>query len=220
MTRLARPLSALLLACAMVAALSAAAPQRALASASCAVQTKGKLQIDGQYVTQVMAPLTGGTCASQVVAHSCVNMGASGGVSAIECADIDMTWNSSALEVWGGGEYYCQGSSGYVRCAAMSVDQVFYWDANTTVQGVYGHPGGNYVCSGSSCPGGSTQDTGRAWVSTYHYSGSQSTAQENCTFPIIAKAESSNLITVPDGVTMATAPPAATPLISVCFFPS
>jgi hypothetical protein len=159
----------------------------------------------------VASPLAG-TCASKVIAHDCINMGGNGGTSALECADIYMTWNSSAIEAWGEGEYYCQGSAGYGQCAAMSVDQVFYWDANTTSQSQFGHPGGNYTCSGGGCPAG-----GRALVSTYHYSGSQSTAPAECTVPIIAKTEASNSITVPDGDKITDPNVASTPLISVCF---
>jgi hypothetical protein len=206
-----RLLLALLLISGMVVAVTAAAPQRSLA-ASCTVKTGGTLLIDGQYVTQVIASPFAGTCANQVIAHDCINMGGNGGVSAIECVDIYMTWNSSAIEAWSEGEYYCQGTSGYARCAAMSVDQVFDWDANTSSQRAYGHPGGYYTCRGSGCPSG-----GRAWVDTYHYSGSQSTAAGHCTVPIIAKAEAANSITVPDGDKITVPKAASTPLISVCF---
>jgi hypothetical protein len=209
--RAARLALALLFACGMVVAASAATPQRALA-ASCAVRTGGTLLIDGQYVTQVVASPLAGTCASQVIAHDCVNMGGNGGIAAIECADIYMTWNSSAIEAWGEGEYYCQGASGYAQCSAMSVDHVLYWCANTGSQSAYGHPGGDYTCSGGGCPAG-----GRAKVSTYHYTGSQSTAPAECTVPIIAKTEASNSITVPDGDTITDPDFASTPLISVCF---
>jgi hypothetical protein len=213
--RAARILLTLLFASGMLVAASAAAPQRALA-ASCSVNTGGTLLIDGQYVTQVIASPFAGTCANQVIAHDCINMGGNGGVSAIECVDIYMTWNSSAIEAWSEGEYYCQGS-GYARCAAMSVDQVFYWNANTSSQRAFGHPGGYYTCSGSGCPSGNTATTGRAWVDTYHYSGSQSTAVAHCTVPIIARAEAANSITVPDGDKISVPKAASTPLISVCF---
>lgn len=209
--RAARLLLALLLASGVVAAASAAAPQRALA-ASCSVKTGGTMLIDGQYVTQVIASPLAGTCANQVIAHNCINMGGNGGVAALECVDIYMTWNSSAIEAWSEGEYYCQSSAGYAPCSAMSVDQVFYWDANTGSQQAFGHPGGYYTCGGGSCPSG-----GRAWVDTYHYSGSQSTAPAECTVPIIAKAEAANSITVPDGDKITSTAVASTPLISVCF---
>jgi hypothetical protein len=214
--RAARLLLILLFASGMIVAASTAAPQRALAAA-CTVQTYGTLLIDGQYVTQVIASPLAGTCASRVIAHDCITMGGNGGVSAIECVDIYMTWNSSAIEVWGEGEYYCQSSAGYAQCASMSVDQVFYWDANTGSQQAYGHPGGNYTCSGSGCPNGASTTTGRAWVNTYHYSGSQSPAAAECTVPIIAKAEASNSIIVPDGDKITDPKVASTPLISVCF---
>ncbi|HUN30463.1 MAG TPA: hypothetical protein VMU95_00470 [Trebonia sp.] len=205
--RVARLLLALLLAIGMGAAVSAATQQRAFA-ASCSVQTGGQLNIDGQNVTQVIATVDG-TCANQVIAHNCLSMGANGGVTAIECVDIYMTYSASAVEAWGEGEYYCQGPSGYAQCAGMSVDQAFYWDANTSSQGVYGHPGGDYTCSGGSCPAG-----GRALVDTYHYLGSVTT---ECTVPIIAKTIASNSITVPNGTRITNPAVASTPLISVCW---
>jgi hypothetical protein len=211
--RAARLLLALLFASAMVVAVSATTPQRALAATQCSVQNDGIEQIDGQYVTVMLAkPLTGVTCANQVIAHDCITMGGNGGVSAIECADVDMTWSSSAIEAWSVGEYYCQNPDGYTQCAAMSVDQVFYWDANTGSQAAYGHPGGDYTCSDGGCPA-----AGRALVDTYHYSGSQSTAPDDCTVPIIAKTEAANSIIVPDGDKITNPKVASTPLMVVCF---
>jgi hypothetical protein len=212
-SRAARLLLALLFASGMVMAASAATPQRALASAPCPVKTGSTLLIDGQYVTQVIATVDG-TCANQIIAHNCITMGANDGVSAIECVDIYMTYSSSAVEAWGEGEYYCLGPDGYERCQGMSVDEAFYWDANTGSQGVYGHPGGDYTCSGGSCPVGTTPATGRAWVDTYHYLGSVTT---ECTVPIIAKTIASNSITLPDGTRITNPEVASTPLISVCW---
>jgi hypothetical protein len=215
--RAVRLLLALLFASAMMVVVSAAAPQRAFAD-SCTVQNKGVEQIDGQYVTVMVASPVSGTCANKVIVHNCITMGGNGGVSALECADIYMTWSSSAIEAWGEGEYYCQGTGGYAQCAAMSVDQVLLWDANTGSQRTYGHPGGYYTCSAGGCPAGGTPADGRAWVNTYHYSGSQSTAPEHCTVPIVAKTEAANSITVPDGDKITDTQVASTPLISVCFF--
>jgi hypothetical protein len=110
------------------------------------------------------------------LSHYCVSMGpSSGGITAIECADIDMNYTPTSFDIYGVGEYYCQGASGYATCNAMDVDQVMYVENIMTGNlGTCGHPGGYYTCSGNCA-------TQRALVSTYHFTGDW---QSGCTFDI------------------------------------
>jgi len=192
----------------MTLAASAATQQRALAS-SCAAESAGTITIFGQKQTDLIIP-SNTTCYNVVLEHVCKVMGGNGGVEAIECADIDASWTYGQIEVWGEGEYYCQGSDGYARCAAMSVDQLMKTnegaiDGEGTGTEQYGHPGGNYTCSGSSC------STARAMVSTYHF-----TYDGNDTaYAIVNADDATNSITVPDGDKITDPSPPSTPIISL-----
>lgn len=84
----------------------------------------------------------------------------------------------------------------------MSVDQAFEFGVLGSKPGgasIYGHPGGNYTCSGSGCPSGSSSTTGRAWVDTYHFSGTLGQGGGACSYIMVTAATLSNSITVPDG---------------------
>jgi hypothetical protein len=211
-----RILLALVFIVGMTAAFSAATEQHALAL-SCNPGITTTKPIDGVKVTTLTYTF-GATCYNDPVDHQCVDMGGHGGVDAIECADIEMSFSPTGLNVWGVGEYYCQGPFGYKQCAAMSVDQVFYFGAfGSDPNGVstYGHPGGYYTCSGSGCP---TNPTPRAMVGTYHFSGSLGQAGGTCSYIMFTSDEVANSITVPDG-TKITDPisPATTRNMQVCF---
>lgn len=132
-------------------AVATMAPQNALAS-GCGVQSTSP----SGAATDVYLPADE-TCYNIPVAHKCVTMGGNSGIFAIECADIYVSYTPNSFDAYGLGEYYCQGSDGYARCDSMSVDQVLFTDS-----GEYGHPGGNYTCSGSSCA------TTRAKVDIYY----------------------------------------------------
>jgi hypothetical protein len=179
-----RLLVALLAALGMAATIATAAPQPALAATCTPITSGGTV-----YVT------AGLTCYGVGLSHHCVSMGASGGITAIECADIDMNYTPTSFDIYGVGEYYCQGPSGYTTCKAMHVNQVLYaQDYYTGHLGTYGHPGGYYSCSGNCTPQ-------RALVSTYHFTGGPA-SQNSCVPAIVYVQNSANSITLPDGVTV------------------
>jgi hypothetical protein len=196
-----RLLVALLAALGMAATIATATPQRALA-ATCKPTTSG---------ATVYLP-AGLTCYGVGLSHYCVSMGASGGITAIECADIDMNYTPTGFDIYGVGEYYCQGASGYATCDAMHVDQVLYAeDFLTGHVGTYGRPGGYYSCSGNCT-------TQRALLSTYHFTGSLTIVQSACIGDFLYVENSANSITLPDGVTVTHAAVQPGPGVSyVCF---
>ncbi len=91
--------------------------------------------------------------------HKCQYTGAInesvGLTETVECADIVATNTSSATQIWGEGEFYCQGA--YVECQAMSVS------VYDIVGATYGSPTSHYGCNGTC------SDGGRAMVSTAHF---------------------------------------------------
>jgi hypothetical protein len=215
----ARILLALVCIVGIMVSVSAATEQHALAlSCSPAPPTTGT--VEGYEVTTLKYTI-GAMCSNVEVDHQCEDIGSHGGVDAIECADIWMSFSTANINLWGDGEYYCQGPFGYKQCAAMSVDQIFEFGvlgSNPNGVSTYGHPGGNYTCSGSSCPSGTTSTTGRAWIDTYHFSGSLGQAGGTCSYIMVTGAETTNSITVPDGKNIPGASnPAITRYMQVCF---
>jgi hypothetical protein len=212
--RLARILLALAFVAGMTVSFSAATGQRALA-VSCGPGISTTSTVDGQTVTTLIYPFNA-TCVNEPVDHQCADIGNHGGVHAIECADIYMSFSAANINLWGEGEYYCQGPFGYKQCVAMSVDQVFEFGvlgSNPDGVGTYGHPGGSYTCGGGSCPA-----SGRAWVDTYHFSGSLGQAGGTCSYIMVAAAVLANSITVPDHTVISgSSNPAITQYMQVCF---
>jgi hypothetical protein len=106
-------------------------------------------------------------CASQRIpgAHVCANVGpSSGATTAVQCSDLYATDTSSGVELWGEGEFYCQGAS--PQCAGMNVNIGFsYTDVDTGAE-VTGDAR-NYKCNPTvgACPNG-----GQAAVATLHSS--------------------------------------------------
>jgi hypothetical protein len=104
-------------------------------------------------------------CSSGEVAgaHVCAYVGPSTGAStAVECTDIYVTNNSSATEMWGEGEFYCQGS--HPQCLGMNVN-VGLSQTNEDNGSIVTGPAQNYKCN----PGvGACPTSGRAMVSTGH----------------------------------------------------
>jgi hypothetical protein len=217
--RAARLLLVLVFTAGMTISFTAATQQHALAL-SCSPGSSTTATVDGQTVTTLTYTF-GATCSSQEIDHQCTDLGNDDLIHAIECADIWMSSSAANINLWGEGEYYCQGPFGYKQCAAMSVDQVFEFGVlGSSPNGVstYGHPGGNYTCSGGGCPSGTTATTARAWVDTYHFSGSLGQAGGTCSYIMVAGAETSNSITLPDGKKIPGASnPAITRYMQVCF---
>lgn len=198
---------------------SAATGQHALAL-SCSPGSTTTGTVDGETVTTLHYTF-GATCNTVEVDHQCVDMGSHGSVDAIECADVYMSFSPSNLNLWGEGEYYCQGPFGYKQCAAMSVDQVLYFGvlgSDPNGVGTYGHPGGYYTCSGSGCPSATSPTNQRAKVATYHFSGSLGQAGGTCSYIMITLDEAANSITVPDGTRIThSSNSATTRYMQVCF---
>jgi hypothetical protein len=100
-------------------------------------------------------------------AHHCMVVGTSndGTTQGVECADLYATNSAqNEFDVWGEGEFYCQGS--HPRCLGMNVEVWF----SITVAGI--HPAtttnGTYKCNTTSpaCPNG-----GQAAIATTHWQG-------------------------------------------------
>lgn len=91
------------------------------------------------------------------IAHQCETIGtAPNGNQAVVCSDINDTRVPGGIEVWGTGEYFCQGPS--VQCAGISASNNLL-GTNPTFS-VGNTP---YQCRTTACPNG-----GRAMVSTQH----------------------------------------------------
>jgi hypothetical protein len=106
-------------------------------------------------------------CASQRIpgAHACANIGPStGATTAVQCADLYATDTTGGVELWGEGEFYCQGAS--PQCAGMNVNIGFsYTDLDTGAEST-GNPR-NYTCNPTV---GACSNGGKAEVSTAHSS--------------------------------------------------
>jgi hypothetical protein len=91
------------------------------------------------------------------LAHKCETIGtAPNGNQAVVCSDINMAVGSAGTQVWGTGEYFCQGPS--VQCAGIHASN------NLTVPG-HGTMGTQpFQGTTAGCP-----DGGRARVSTTHF---------------------------------------------------
>ncbi|HEX5119441.1 MAG TPA: hypothetical protein VFW65_29980 [Pseudonocardiaceae bacterium] len=95
--------------------------------------------------------------------HVCADI-APGENTAIECTDLAATDTASAHEIWGVGEFYCQGA--HPQCQGMNVKVGLSWtDLHSGTQHISAlRP---YMCNPTvgACPNG-----GRAMVSTAHSS--------------------------------------------------
>jgi hypothetical protein len=112
---------------------------------------------------------------------------ASNADQAIICTDIYASWTAASVtssgrfDVWGTGEYYCQGAS--QQCKGMNVkNSLAIWAyATQTPEGPVSGPifpdsptdtesSNSYTCSTTSCPITTSAST-RVYVSTTHYTG-------------------------------------------------
>jgi hypothetical protein len=102
-----------------------------------------------------------GNCYNYVLSHVCEQISPSSNADQADiCTDIYASWTAASyssqgtLDIWGVGEYYCQGAS--VQCKGVNA-------SNTLA--VTGHPAGGgtthasessgtYMCSTTSCPNG------------------------------------------------------------------
>jgi hypothetical protein len=148
-----RLLLALLLVLGATVSVSVAAQRSALAAkVNCAPQEDG----DGEWHVLV-------GCASIRIpaAHNCAIIGSSfnNETLGIECADLYVTNTDSAQQIWGEGEFYCQGPN--PKCLGMNVT---VWISARGNGFVAATAKGSYVCNTRpSCP-----DGGEAKVATSH----------------------------------------------------
>jgi hypothetical protein len=94
-------------------------------------------------------------------AHVCADI-TPGENTAIECTDLVVTDANGTAQMWGEGEFYCQGA--HPQCLGMNVKVGFSWtDFNNAQQDV--SDAKPYVCNPSTnaCPNG-----GRAMVAAAH----------------------------------------------------
>ncbi|MBO0883564.1 MAG: hypothetical protein J2P17_25170 [Mycobacterium sp.] len=115
-----------------------------------------------------------GTCYNVQLAHKCESIGTlPNGNEADICVDIWTSWSTGSgtngtLELWGTGEYYCQGPS--TQCKGINGQNSLRVDAGATALAGANESSTqqsrDYTCSTTSCPAG-----GRAMVSTTHAQG-------------------------------------------------
>lgn len=143
-----------------LAGVSLAAQQPAMAAAGCAGIPGG----NGDLLFHAAGP-----CYTVPVAHKCEAIGTLGnGNQADICTDIYTSYDTTRYEIWGTGEYYCQGPSvqckgihaGNTMTITLSLDAIANGDPDP--HNPYTSP--SYECSTTSCPNGD-----RAKLSTGHY---------------------------------------------------
>jgi hypothetical protein len=94
-------------------------------------------------------------------AHVCAPI-TPGENTAIQCTDLYATDANGAAQIWGEGEFYCQGA--HPQCQGMNVRVGFSWTDLNNLQQDVSDPR-TYTCNPTvgACPNG-----GRAMVSTAH----------------------------------------------------
>ena len=115
------------------------------------------------------------TCSTYPVVHLCEVIGtlSANGNQALVCTDIYTSWatnvDPATFDIWGDGEYYCQGASG--QCKGMNVKNTL--DVSPGAVALEeGNPSESesslsYTCGGAtSCPNGK-----RVFLATTHYAG-------------------------------------------------
>lgn len=100
-------------------------------------------------------------------AHSCVAIGTlPNGNQAVVCSDIELQPVSGGVEVWGEGEYYCQGPD--VQCNGIHADNNMTFITTNVAPPKEGTVQNNpYQCVTTACPSAAPPNN-RAFVSTPH----------------------------------------------------
>jgi hypothetical protein len=100
-------------------------------------------------------------------AHSCVAIGTlPNGNQAVVCSDIELQLVPDGVEVWGEGEYYCQGPD--VQCNGIHANNNMTFITVSGFPPVVGTVQNNpYQCSTTACPNAAPPNN-RALVSTPH----------------------------------------------------
>ena len=85
---------------------------------------------------------------------------------AVVCSDIEVAPVSGGVEVWGAGEYYCQGPD--LQCKGIHADNTMFFFTTNVIPPFAGTVQNRpYQCSTTGCPNGPTPNN-RAIVSTPH----------------------------------------------------
>lgn len=88
------------------------------------------------------------------------------GNQAVVCSDIELQPVSGGVEVWGEGEYYCQGPD--VQCNGIHADNNMTFITTNAIPPVEGTVQNNpYQCTTTACPNAAPPNN-RAFVSTPH----------------------------------------------------
>lgn len=105
--------------------------------------------------------------AATAVMHLCKAIGTlPNGNQAVVCSDIEVAPASGGVEVWGEGEYYCQGPDR--QCNGIHADNTMsFFTINAIPPYAAGFQNTPYQCSTTGCPNGPGTDN-RAKVSTPH----------------------------------------------------
>jgi hypothetical protein len=100
-------------------------------------------------------------------AHSCVAIGTlPNGNQAVVCSDIELQPVPGGVEVWGEGEYYCQGPD--VQCNGIHADNTMQFLTTNAIPPFTGTVQNNpYQCTTTACPNAAPPNN-RALVSTPH----------------------------------------------------
>jgi hypothetical protein len=100
------------------------------------------------------------------ISHKCMQVGsAAGSETADECADISVNNTGSSVQIWGTGEFYCQGASG--KCDEIDVTVGASATDENAGSPVTVHTPSPYVCT-SGCPNGSRADVSTAHINAAH----------------------------------------------------
>jgi hypothetical protein len=85
---------------------------------------------------------------------------------AVVCSDIEVAPVSGGVEIWGAGEYYCQGPD--LQCKGIHADNTMFFLTTNAIPPFTGtFQNRPYECSTTGCPNGPTPNN-RAIVSTPH----------------------------------------------------
>jgi hypothetical protein len=100
-------------------------------------------------------------------AHQCKVIGTlPNSNQAVVCSDIELTPVAGGVEVWGTGEYYCQGPD--LQCKGIHADNTMSFITTNAIPPFAGSSQNTpYQCSTTACPNG-TPPNNRALVSTGH----------------------------------------------------
>jgi hypothetical protein len=142
-------------------------------------------------------------CYNYSVSHVCEEISPSGDADQANiCTDIYTSWtqasatSSGSFDIWGVGEYYCQGAS--AQCKGINGQNSLAISEVAGGSGSFSESSRDYTCSTTACP-----DGGRAQVATAHLTGTIPSAigamgKPNQCFTVTATVSSGDAILTND----------------------